>query len=548
MAIFGNQNYGTPFGAIDPSKFFGTDGSGTYSYKGFTNRDGDIENDILCGENGLAFLPYKPTLTFPIGYSVLQGVNRITWNAPAPGEPCETEVTYEVQFTRSFSRDSGWRTINSRIKEKYVDFDVSNIAYSEDCGLRIRARSSTGLFSLYSKSLEAFTVGNHAPNEVTIISPKNGQLVDNELIISWLEANPKDIDGHEVTYQVEITSSYSSNSGWVVIPGGEALISGTTSFIANTFNLPNGADYGIRISAIDILGLGGTPAVVGPLYISHSGLFIIDTIPPVGSILINDGEVLASGTNVKLSVKATDNGTGIKSVRFKNEEDSCWSDWESYVLEKFWKLPGTDGIKRIFVQFQDYAENISGACDCEIVSRVLCEEGNVTDFEVFNDRLYVSFDKNGNLIEFKVLVKQSHEFGEEQVVSLARFDGNLYISTYNPDEGDEESFIYRYDGKNAVKMFSIVDEKIVSMLAYNDVLYMGCLSGNIYSYISGASDHPLSYPPLVDLETYPLLPVERIRTDGRIMFVSTVGGNSFLTGTLVEFEGDEVIEWTVVSQ
>jgi outer membrane protein assembly factor BamB len=347
-----------------------------------------------------------------------------------------------------------------------------------------------------------------------LTNPKKGQIIDNDLVVTWIEASPKDIDGHEVTYQVEITSSYSSNKGWVIIPGGESLSSGTISFIANTFNLPNGSDYGIRVSAVDALGLSGNAVSSGPLMINHSGLFI-----------------------------AKDEGTGVKSVRFKNEDDSCWSDWEPFVAEKFWKLPQSDGIKRIFVQFQDYAENISSVCDCEIVSRVLCGEGNVTDLEVFNDRLYVSFDKNGNLKEFRVLVKESHDFSEQQVNALARFDGSLYISTYTDGEN---SNVYKYDGKNATKIVSppASDEKIVSMLAYNDVLYMGCLSGNIYSYISGASSAVLSYPVS---DSTPLVPIERIRTDGRIMYVSTTGNNSFLTGTLILVEEDEVIEWTVIS-
>lgn len=524
MAIFGGQDHGTPFGAVRPDKFFGPTGDGAYSYSGFRSRAGVTGLTTgaysgLCGTSGLAFLPFDPSLTFPLNYAVLQGLTAITWAEAAPPSPCE-EVRYEVQFTRTLSRGTGWRTIASSVKGNRLDMDVSDIAYTEDGGFRVRARSTNGLFSRYSTTVEPFTIANHAPEQVRMVNPTTGENIDNDLVVSWIEAAPRDVDGHEVTYTVEFTSSYSGDSGWVVIPGGSGLPEGTTTFVADTFNLPEGDDYGVRVSAIDELGLAGTPATIGPLSIQHSGTFIIDTQPPTGSFVINDGEPLAAGIDVKLSLSASDAGTGIKDMRIGSDGDACFGDWEPFSAEKFWKLPASDGIKRVFVQFRDYAENISGVCDCEIVSRLVCSEGNVTALRVYNDKLYMAFDKNGNIMSYKALLADALTLPEDSIKTMEVFDGALYVATYD----GTESFVYAFDGRLS-RAFSLDGKQVSSMQAYGEGLFLATMEGSVYMY-DGSSTF-LSYSSVS-------AQVVRLRTDGKLLYAMVSEGGYFLA-----FNGSE---------
>lgn len=526
MAAFGDHNYGTPFGALSASAFFDTQGSGFYDYSGFSSRAGlfGFSGTVgvsgysgFCGYDGIEFLPFRPTLTYPLNFEMLNGPITITWKEAAPPDPCDPNVAYELQFTRSLSLDSGWKTVAADIPAgtSSYDFDLTNISYTDDGGFRIRARDSRFLFSDWSRSNEAFTVANHAPNSVAILGPTAHDVFDYCVGVVWKEPTILDIDGHGVSYQIEITDQYSADDGWIVVPSAESIPQGTTSFNITSFDFPEGDDYGIRISSIDELGLASVPVKVGPFTIRHQGSFIVDTLPPEGSIAINDGEALAANTRVKLTLFAFDEATGVKDVRFRNAEEDCWSDFDVYVPEKFWDLPKTDGVKRVFVQFRDYADNISEVCDCEIVSRVLCDEGNAVDIEVFNNRLYVAFDARGNLVEYRVLVRTAAELPEPELSALARFNNYLYISTFDETDGAR---VYRYDGR-ATFSFAIAGAKILSMQTYNDVLYLSLDDGRIMSHNGTTTSTVHSATSAVT----------RLRTDGAVLYATVLGGGEYLS-------------------
>lgn len=525
MALFGEQNYGTPFGAFSPSGFFDVAGEGYYDYSGFSSREGffgfsgqDFEGfSSFCGQDGMEFSPWRPTLVSPRNYSVLEGVITIVWEPGSPPDVCGDTVTFDVQFTSSFSTDSGWRTIGTNIPstQTSLSFDVSGVPFTEDGGIRVRAKDNRNLFSRWSSNVKAFTIKNHAPTSVSLLSPVSKQKFDNFVLVIWREADPADIDGHQVFYTIQVTSTYSLGTGWVTVPGAKALTEGTTSFSINSFDFPEGNDYGIRVFAFDELGAMSEASEVGQIRMVHSGNFIIDTLPPYGTLSINDGDPLANDPRVKLSLFAKDDTTGVKDVRFRNDDEDCWGDWDTYAPEKFWDLSPADGVKRVFVQYRDYANNVSEACDCEIVSRVLCDEGNATDLEVFGDKLYVAFDANGNLVEYRILVRQASEMSEPEVTALAHLDNALYVATYDPDDGD--SGLYIYDGI-ATRVSTVSGSKVNSMVAYNDKIYLALESGRIMEYDGSLST---SYSASSS--------ISRLKTDGTILFASVSGGGEFLS-------------------
>lgn len=532
MAVFGNQNFATPFGALTPSGFFDASGKAFYSYSGFSSREGFFGFSgmsglagntftgfsAFCGDNGIEFLPWRPTLVFPRTYALLEGVTPIFWEPARPTDSCGDSVTYTVQFTRSFSQNTGWRTIRDDIPEgtNQLEFDVSGIPFTEDGGIRVRAKDVHNLYSEWSTNVEPFTIKNHAPNPVTLLFPVGRETFDNSLLVIWREAEVADLDGHQVFYIVEVTDKFSKNEGWVIPPDGEALTQGTTSFTINSFDFPDGDDYGVRVTAVDEFGARSASQAAGGIKIRHAGNFIIDTKPPVGTLLINDGAALAKDTRVKLSLFARDDATRVKDVRFRNEGEECWGDWDTYTPQKFWDLTESDGVKRVFVQYRDCAGNVSEVCDCEIVSRVLCDEGNATDIEVFANKLYVAFDKNGNLIEYRVLVDQAAELPEPQLTALAKLGNILYIATHDPDV--PEAGLYRYDG-SASKLLTIDAVKVLSMVAYKDKLYLGLDDDRIME-LDGTS---------LATSFVASSPVSRLRTDGSILFAALAGGSEFLT-------------------
>jgi hypothetical protein len=227
MAAFGEQDYGTPLGALNPFEFFGYNGNRYYDYSGFSSRgiicsgggfggggggsgtsgfsgfsgfsgiapgfscywsglmgfSGEVGwtgHSAFCVPQGIAFLPWMPALTYPLNFDILQGVVWITWKEPHPADPCGDGVVYELQFTRTLSRNSGWKTLSYNIPSGTSEFafDVSEIPYTDDGGIRIRAKNTRNLCSAWSVSNGSFTIADHPPNPVMLLSPGNEEAYD----------------------------------------------------------------------------------------------------------------------------------------------------------------------------------------------------------------------------------------------------------------------------------------------------------------------------------------------------------------------------------
>jgi hypothetical protein len=98
----------------------------------------------------------------------------------------------------------------------------------------------------------------------------------------------------------------------------------------------------------------------------------LDTLPPTGSILINDGAIFTSTIGVTLRIS----NTGASQMCFSND-NSTWSAWEPCATSKPWILPGGDGNKTVYCQFKDEAENLSGVGSSSITLRTSWPAGTV---------------------------------------------------------------------------------------------------------------------------------------------------------------------------
>lgn len=83
----------------------------------------------------------------------------------------------------------------------------------------------------------------------------------------------------------------------------------------------------------------------------------LDKTPPDGSVSANSVTELKT---ITLNLLATDNVSGVTSMRFSND-NSSWSTWETYGTTKSWSLDGGDGVKTVYVQFQNAAGLVSAA-------------------------------------------------------------------------------------------------------------------------------------------------------------------------------------------
>ncbi|WP_189001100.1 S-layer homology domain-containing protein [Paenibacillus nasutitermitis] len=87
----------------------------------------------------------------------------------------------------------------------------------------------------------------------------------------------------------------------------------------------------------------------------------LDQTIPTGTIVINDGATTTSSKAVTLTLTSSDGaGSGVSEMRF-SEDNLTWLNWENVLPAKSWSLPGSPGLKNLYVQFRDGAGNISVA-------------------------------------------------------------------------------------------------------------------------------------------------------------------------------------------
>ncbi|MEM2619554.1 MAG: hypothetical protein QW356_08795, partial [Candidatus Hadarchaeales archaeon] len=93
----------------------------------------------------------------------------------------------------------------------------------------------------------------------------------------------------------------------------------------------------------------------------RSWSIILDTVPPTGTIVINDNENYTNSPNAILALTWYD-ASGQVLVRYSND-GATWTDWMDPENVKAWMLPTVDGIKTVYCQLTDAAGNVTTISD-----------------------------------------------------------------------------------------------------------------------------------------------------------------------------------------
>ena len=83
----------------------------------------------------------------------------------------------------------------------------------------------------------------------------------------------------------------------------------------------------------------------------------IDTTNPIGSIIINNGDVSTNSKDVTLSLTYSDSMSGVSQVRYSNDGVFDTEPWESPSPNKLWTLSSGCGTKIVWYQIKDNAGN-----------------------------------------------------------------------------------------------------------------------------------------------------------------------------------------------
>jgi hypothetical protein len=152
----------------------------------------------------------------------------------------------------------------------------------------------------------------------------------------------------------------SENLGWLSlnkISGnlGAGISENVTAMVSRTGLTPG--PYGGTIS---FTSNGGSQDV-------SVSMTVADTTPPTGTISINNGAQYTNSTAVTLNLSANDDYSGVNKMRFSNDGTN-WTTEEQYNTIKSWTLStGSDGTRRVYVQYRDGANNWSNSISDTII-------------------------------------------------------------------------------------------------------------------------------------------------------------------------------------
>jgi len=105
-------------------------------------------------------------------------------------------------------------------------------------------------------------------------------------------------------------------------------------------------------------------------------LYAADTIPPTGSIKINNNVAYTNSIDVILNLSAKDSASGVVEMQFSND-NSTWSTPEAYSTTKSWILSTGLGTKRVYVKYKDNAGNWSAVYSDAIIFDNIAPTGSI---------------------------------------------------------------------------------------------------------------------------------------------------------------------------
>ncbi|RNB89480.1 hypothetical protein EDM56_09785 [Brevibacillus fluminis] len=204
-----------------------------------------------------------------------------------------------------------------------------------------------------------FTIDKTAPTGTLVIN--GGKSVTNNKAVTL-----------SVTMAVDTKTIYLSNdqTNWTEKPAAAGEIN---------WNVSDGD--GPKTVYLKLVDKAGNEAVV-------QAAIELDTKAPTGTIAINGGTAYANNKDVTLSITSND----AAEMRISND-NSAWTDWETVGSTKAWTLTDGDGVKTVYIQLRDQANNQETVSDTITLDTNFPVVSGVTDGGLYNADVTVAFNE-----------------------------------------------------------------------------------------------------------------------------------------------------------
>ncbi len=478
-----------------------------------------------------------PTLVSPNGGEIFtEGSIDIQWIEPL-NIPVGEIIWYEISITDTFD-----------ISKKPELIQISTIPYGNSsysyyinknlkgtrCRVGIRAVNQKGERSQISFSADSFTITNEELPSPSVLDPFDGGVYFSYIPIILQHDAVLGRCSQRAFYQI-FYSSKSRGIDWTLLKSN--IMVGSDPFDIDVRNIPTSSDYALKIELVDD-GHVSPPLFINNVTVNNISYFIIDTIPPKGSIKIVDNTEYVKDKDFVVSLEAYDKSSGIKEYRIEETdlrtEETIEGRYSDLTPLASWDIGTTDdGVKLIKVRYKDYGDNVIIADVDGKYFRTYKELDNkeITAFLKAGDNLYTAFegDASDAEIDNPLLYKdQSLIYTlEGNVTALEHYNGVLYIAIQDPSEnkgilqresgGSVQSVVdnsnqYLDAEETEINSLYSSDSIINSMEVFDDKLFLGLQNGTLLSF-NGATMTE-EHNTYVDSRN-----INLIKTDGNLLYI-----------------------------
>lgn len=484
-----------------------------------------------------------PTLISPSGGELYShGYIEILWDEPV-NIPDNDSIWYEIFITDSYQFDVKF----NQIKIAIVPMGVSSFSYSikdnfkgKSCRVGIRAVNQEGKRSFMSWSSSDFVISNNSLPIPSLTEPLPGKryfsyipfIFDHKAVIGRCS--------YRAYYQI-YAQSEKREKEWFLLKDGIRV--GSDPININVDNIDISDDYQFRVELVDGDNIS-SPVFIDNVSINNINYFLIDTIPPRGSVVIQNNEEYTNQRELILNLKAFDETSNVKDYKIiqnnVGEDNFVEGGYEDYSDVTTWQIPSdsVDGQKLIQVSYRDYAGNESSLQGNKYF-RTFKEINNerITSFLQNYQDIYYTFASDNTSGGYPSLYKNSSFLStlSYEATSLSFYEGSLYVAI---KDDDNKGILQRYNGSlvetirdnsdeyvgpSETELNSLyeVDSVISSMAIYDNKLFMGLQNGRLLSFNGSVINEENS--DYSDEKS-----IVYLRTDGNLLFVFFENINSVL--------------------
>lgn len=216
------------------------------------------------------------TIISPNGGEVLNNTISIQW------QQVNDSYNHSITYSIFYSHDNGisWNLLAENLSTTSYEWNTAEVSNGDDYLIKISVVCSEYQY-IEKMSNETFNILNHILSEPTILSPKDGEVIQDFFLVEWTEVT--DSWNHEFTYEVFFSPDLGDH--WILLNADLNV----SYYYWDTTTVTNGFDYIIKVN---VRCSENFTSVV----MSNSSFTILNHVLSIPTVISPNGGEIVTGT------------------------------------------------------------------------------------------------------------------------------------------------------------------------------------------------------------------------------------------------------------